>query len=227
MLTLAIATGCVAALLALASRHPLQPQGLLAAIVLAAAFCAAEIFPVHLRTGHETHTISFNEVPLAIGVVCLAPVSVVATIVVGAGFALVVHRGQRGAKLAFNLAQLAAQAITATAVFTLIHRGAANPTSIFIAAAIGLVAADFVSTILVTAAIALHQWTVQNIISAQAILRGAIECLPKAVLAALAVLALNTDQGAMLIAVLATSTVAYLFYRSIAWRTRGAAHLTA
>lgn len=121
---------------------------------LAALFFAAELVPIHVRIGDERHSISFNELPLALGAVALAPPALVAAIVVGGGVALGVHRRQRGLKLAFNLTQMAAQAVIVSAVFGAVRHGAVTNTHADVALYVAVVVADAVSAILVASAIA-------------------------------------------------------------------------
>jgi len=213
ILTVALASGCGAALLALASDHAAHPAGPLALIALATAFFAAEVFPMHFGVGEDRHTISFNELPLAIGVIVLGPAALVVSVILGSGVALRLHRRQRGTKLAFNLSQLAVQAIVAVAVFDGIRHGALPSVSTYAAIALAVVVADSVSAVLVTCAIALYRGSITGVIRTRALLGGALQCLPKAVLVVGAVAAIAYDNSAALITVIDASSVAYIAYR--------------
>lgn len=213
ILTVALATGCGAALFALASDRAAQPAGPLAFIALATAFFAAEVFPMHFGAGEDRHTISFNELPLAIGVVVLGPAALVASVILGSGVALALHRRQRGTKLAFNLSQLAVQAIMAVAVFDGIRHGALTSVSTYAAIALAVVVADCVSAVLVTCAIALYRGSTTGTISTRAVVGGALQCLPKSVLVVGAVAAMAYNNSSALITVIDASSVAYIAYR--------------
>src|SRR5581483_5224128 len=96
------------------------------AVMLAAiCFYVAEAYPVHitvrLRSHRETHTISFNELALAIGLVTLTPATLVVAAIAGSAVALIGHRRQRGIKLGFNVVQIASQCVAATLVFDGLH----------------------------------------------------------------------------------------------------------
>jgi urease gamma subunit len=213
ILTLALAAGAAAALLALASHKAAQPRGPLAFVILALAFFTAEVIPMHLGVGGDRHTISFNELPLAIALVALTPVALVATVVLGSGAALALHRRQRGTKLAFNLAQLAVQAIVAIAVFEVIRHGALTSVSTSLATGAAVVVADTISALLVTAAIALARGTITGAYTPRALLGGAGENIVKALLAIAGVAALIHHNNLALATAIASSATAYLAYR--------------
>ncbi len=213
ILTLVLVDGAAASLIALASHHAAQPRGPIALVVLALAFFAAEVFPIHFSVGADRHTISFNELPLAIGVVVLTPAALVASVVLGSGIALILHRNQRGTKLAFNLAQLAVQAVVAAAVFDVVRHGGLTSLSTSLAVALAVIAADSVSAILVTGAIALMRGTTTGAYTPRALLGGAAECVCKALLAVATVAALIHHSSIGLVAAIAGSATIYLVYR--------------
>jgi hypothetical protein len=102
-----------------AVRNDRPPRSGPAILVVAIALCfvAAERFPIHVPIGTERHTMSFNELALALGLTYLAPLALATATLVGSGFALITHRHQRGVKLFFNLAQLSTQAMLAVITF--------------------------------------------------------------------------------------------------------------
>jgi hypothetical protein len=213
ILTLVLAAGGAAALLALASHKAAQARGPFAFVVLALAFFAAEVFPMHVGVGADRHSISCNELPLALALVVLAPVALVATVVLGSGVALALHRRQRGTKLAFNLAQLAVQAIVGVGVFEVVRHGAVTSVSTYVATGLAVVVADSVSALLVTAAIALARGTVAGAYTPRALLGGAGESIVKALLGIAAVAALVNHNNLALITATAGSAIVYLAYR--------------
>ena len=91
--------------------------------LLAAGFYGAELLIVHLRFGRDAHTFSMSEIPLVMGLVTVAPVTLVAAQVVGNLAVLAAHRRQTSYKLAFNLSEYALQTTIAIAVYRGIVRG--------------------------------------------------------------------------------------------------------
>jgi GGDEF domain-containing protein len=113
-----LAIAAVAATVALAvtgGDRPHVSPGAIAALI--ALFVAAEVFVVHLTFRRNSHTFSLVEVPLVVGLVHASPMVLVATHAIGALVALVVHRRQRGIKLAFNLASFTLQDAVAITAF--------------------------------------------------------------------------------------------------------------
>ncbi len=88
--------------------------------VLATLFALAEIFVVHLRIRADAHTFSLVELPLALGLFFAQPLVLVVAQLLGAGFALALHRKQGPLKLLFNGAVFASTTIIAVAVFRLL-----------------------------------------------------------------------------------------------------------
>src|SRR3954447_4793604 len=86
-------------------------------LLWAAAFAAAEAFPVHVQVKKDSHTFSISDLVLAAGLVLAIPGHLVVAQVVGQGAALLLHRRQRGLKLAFNTALFALTGSVATAVY--------------------------------------------------------------------------------------------------------------
>src|SRR5687768_8839173 len=76
-------------------------------VVWAALFAASEVLVVHVQWKRESHTFSLSDLVLAAGLVLATPSDIVLAQVVGTATALVLHRRQRGLKLAFNAAQFA------------------------------------------------------------------------------------------------------------------------
>src|SRR5437762_2622607 len=114
-----LACSC-AYLAAHASDKAIRPHGIAAIALVTLGFFAAEVFPIHVSAGADRHTISFNELPLAIGLVVLSPAALLASTLVGNGAALLLHRRQRGVKLTLNLAVGAFQTAAAVGLFSLI-----------------------------------------------------------------------------------------------------------
>jgi hypothetical protein len=177
-LTAAIITLDVALLLLLAGDPPPYPAAL-GVVAVTALFAAAEMAPLHLRVGSQRHTISFNEIPLALGALFLRPGLFVLAVVIGSGIALAWQRRQRGAKLIFNLAQLVAQAVVVVGAVHVCAGALSTPLAIGIA----LVAADTVSCALVSCAIACQQGSFRGVVTRRLVVVGTIEALTKAAIA--------------------------------------------
>jgi diguanylate cyclase (GGDEF)-like protein len=86
-------------------------------VLWAATFAACEAFPVHVQWKRESHTFSVSDLVLAAGLCLATPSHLVVAQVLGAGATLLLHRRQRGLKLAFNVAQYALGSCLATIVF--------------------------------------------------------------------------------------------------------------
>jgi diguanylate cyclase (GGDEF)-like protein len=103
--------------------HPLSgaPTALnLPWVLWAAAFAISEAFPVHVQVKKDSHTFSISDLVLAAGLVLAVPGHLVLAQVVGQGAALLLHRRQRGLKLAFNTALFGLTACVATSVDALL-----------------------------------------------------------------------------------------------------------
>jgi diguanylate cyclase (GGDEF)-like protein len=85
--------------------------------VLAAAFTATEMAVVHIQLRRDAHSFSLSEIPLVVGLVFVAPRTLIAAQLVGSLVALGVHRRQSPLKLAFNLAHFTLEASLASVVF--------------------------------------------------------------------------------------------------------------
>jgi diguanylate cyclase (GGDEF)-like protein len=86
----------------------------------AAAFAVGEILVVHVQLQRDSHSLSLNDLLFVAGLYLISPTALVTAQVVGVGVALVLHRRQRGLKLAFNLAQHLLYGSLATTVFALL-----------------------------------------------------------------------------------------------------------
>jgi diguanylate cyclase (GGDEF)-like protein len=116
-------TGCVAAvavaLFVIVVRSlPAAPTALtLPGVLWVAVFAVSEVLVVHVQWQREAHTFSVGDLVLAAGLLLAVPHQLVVAQVVGCGLSLVLHRRQRGIKLAFNVAQYALGGALATTVF--------------------------------------------------------------------------------------------------------------
>jgi diguanylate cyclase (GGDEF)-like protein len=175
----------------------------------------AEVFVVHLPTSKNAHTHSVRELPTVLGLAFLSPVGYVAAQVVGGGAALVLHRRQRGIKLAFNLAWFAVEALLGVVAYRALLGGAspAEPRG-WLAALGAAVITDLVGAGLVTAAIALQEHAFDRPVLREAVTRGVLAASANTCLASLLVVLLVREPRALplLLAVLLVLYVAYRAY---------------
>ncbi len=214
--TVALGAVCVAVSPVLA-REPalrvLPPYGF---AVIVGLFLAGELLLIHVPTRRDTHTVSFIDIPLTLGLFFLPPLQLAAAAVLGAGAALRFHRGQRGVKFAFNLVEVCTQAFVATIVFRAL-RGAGplvGPRS-FLAAAAAAISADLFSALLVTFAIALYRSAWPGL-GAFELLAGCLATIAKTALALLAVGAVVDDGAVGLVPVAVCAATMYGAFRSYA-----------
>jgi diguanylate cyclase (GGDEF)-like protein len=168
---------------------------------------------IHIPMRRDTHTASFSEIPLTLGLFLVTPLELVGVALVGTAVALWFHRGQRGVKFIFNITQVAAQAVIAVATFELLSsQRELGATSVVVAAIAAVVAADLTSAILVNSAIGLFrgQWPGLGTFE---LLGGAIGCVAKSALALLAVASIRDQSPAELALVCICGATMYLAFR--------------
>jgi diguanylate cyclase (GGDEF)-like protein len=212
-LSFALAAGCAGLLAATGHRSAAYPVPSLALALLAAGFACSELLVIHIPVRRDTHTASFSEIPLTIGLFLVTPYELVGAALVGTAAALWFHRRQRGVKFVFNLTQVAAQAVIALATFELLasHHDLGT-TRVIVAAIAAMLAADFASAILVNTAIGLFrgEWPGLGMFE---LLGGAVGCLAKSALALLAVASIRDKSPAELSLVCVCGATMYLAFR--------------
>jgi diguanylate cyclase (GGDEF)-like protein len=122
MLFTAVLAAVAAALFVIVVRPlPGAPTALtLPWVFWAAAFAISEALPVHVQIKRDAHTFSVSDLVMAAGLVLTTPGDLVVAQVVGVAVALVLHRRQRGLKLAFNVALFALTGSVATTVYSIL-----------------------------------------------------------------------------------------------------------
>jgi diguanylate cyclase (GGDEF)-like protein len=106
LLSAALAAVAVALFAVVVRSLPAAPTALTLPWVLwAGAFAASEWLEVHVQWNRESHTFSASDLVLAAGLILAGPAQIVTAQVIGVGITMVVHRRQRGVRLAFNLAE--------------------------------------------------------------------------------------------------------------------------
>ncbi|AEV85616.1 signal transduction protein containing a membrane domain an EAL and a GGDEF domain [Actinoplanes sp. SE50] len=156
VLTIVVAFGEAAAWLLFG---PPTPGGLHVPllITLTVLFALVERFTVTFPVRRGAHAMTLSEIPLVLGLFLVPPVLLIPIRLVGALAGLILLRGHRGGKLAFNTALYLTQATVAGVVFHLIRAGTAPYGPVAWGAAFAAAfAADVVSIVLVTAVIAVH-----------------------------------------------------------------------
>src|SRR3954453_10938036 len=91
-------------------------------IAWVAAFALSELLVVHIQLQRDSHSFSMSDLVLVAGLYLLDPAGLITAQVAGVGLVMLLHRRQRGLKLAFNLAQFALAGCLATTVFTVLGR---------------------------------------------------------------------------------------------------------
>jgi diguanylate cyclase (GGDEF)-like protein len=181
--------------------------------VLIAMFAITEGFAVHLPVRRGGHAVSLSEIPMVLAIVNVDPVLAVACRIMGGGTGLVTLRSQRGGKLAFNVALIGVQALVAAATFHVLVDDAAPPGVMhWVASYAGMLLADAVAVVLVTAAISLHddpgEWR-----RLPAAMQSVPTVLVPTTIALLSLVAVARGQWAALL-LAAVGVVLYLAYRS-------------
>jgi diguanylate cyclase (GGDEF)-like protein len=119
LLSGALAAAAVALFATVVAPIPSAPTALnLPWVLWAGIFAASEVLVVHVQWKRESHTFSLSDLVFAAGLVLAAPGELVLAQVVGTATALILHRRQRGLKLAFNVAQFALAGCMAVVVYT-------------------------------------------------------------------------------------------------------------
>ena len=181
-------------------------------LVITALFAAGELLLIHVPTRRDTHTVSFSEIPLILGLFLLPGAQFAVAAVIGTSLALRFHRKQRGVKLAFNIAEIGVQPVLAILVFRTLadHSQLASPRA-FAAAIAAALAADLMSALLVSLAIGLFRGTWPEL-GAFELIEGALASVAKAALALLAVSAVLYNSAAALTMAAVCATTMYLAF---------------
>ncbi|TQN44204.1 diguanylate cyclase (GGDEF)-like protein [Blastococcus colisei] len=118
LLTATVAVAAVALFVIVVHPLPGAPTALnLPWVLWAAAFALGEVLVVHWQWKRDAHSFSMGDLVLAVALFLATPTQLVTAMALGSGAALVLHRRQRGLKLAFNVAEYALGAAMALIVF--------------------------------------------------------------------------------------------------------------
>ena len=216
MLTAALVSLCALAATVVGSWPALLPASRFSTVLLAALFFFSELLVIHVPVHDDTHTSSFSEVPLVLGLFLLPPAALAAAAVAGTTAALVLCRGQRGVKVAFNVAEVATQCFAAVFIFRTLAEGAAvGSARCSVAAIVAVVAADLLAAVLVNCAIGLFRRRWPGF-GAFEFFGGALGAVAKAALGLLAVTAVADDSAAQIVMVAVVGAATYSAFRAYA-----------
>jgi diguanylate cyclase (GGDEF)-like protein len=129
------------------------------ALVLAVAFFATQSWVVHVHFNREAHSLTLNEIPLTLGLLTVAPGSLLVALVVGSAFAFAFVRRQPRLKVVFNVAQFALSGTTALVIFKVLAPDGFGPL-VWAAAIVAACAFTFVSVALVSLSLRVAEGTV-------------------------------------------------------------------
>jgi diguanylate cyclase (GGDEF)-like protein len=215
-LTVALAAGCGLSIPVIQNWSARAPVGAAGLAAIAVLFVIGESVVIHVPIKRDTHTTSFSEVPLTLGLIILSPLGLGAAAMGGSLLAIARRPGQRGVKFAFNAAQVGVQCVVSVLVFHFLSGtsglGAARTSA---AAAAGVLAADIASALLVSLAIGLFRgrWPSLGIVE---LTGGLISTVAKVAVGLLAVAAVVDNSAAELVMVGIAAMTMYLAFRAFA-----------
>ena len=185
-------------------------------------FAAAEVLVAHLQYGRDdVLTISFGEVPLVLGLVFVEPQGFIVANVLGSAVGLLLHRKQRGLKLAFNLALLALEAAVAQALFhQLLGEASPHGTAGILAALATIAVTDLVSAGAITAVIAADSGELDAGVLVETVTTGLLVAMTNTSVAMLVVVAVH-DQPSALLLLVPVLAVLWLCYRKYSLLSSG------
>ncbi|MFD2093324.1 putative bifunctional diguanylate cyclase/phosphodiesterase [Blastococcus deserti] len=118
LLTATVAVAAVALFVIVVRSLPGAPTALnLPWVLWAGAFALGEVLVVHWQWKRDAHSFSMGDLVLAVALFLATPTQLVTAMALGSGAALILHRRQRGLKLAFNVAEYALGAGVSLVVF--------------------------------------------------------------------------------------------------------------
>jgi diguanylate cyclase (GGDEF)-like protein len=124
---------------------------------LALGFAASGCFVFDISVNRETHSFTFSEVPLVLGLLFAGPLGLVVGRLVGEAGVLTVRERQGPLKLAFNLSLCFAECCTAIVAFRLfVGAGGINSPDTWLAVVAAVLIADAVGVVAVALAIRWH-----------------------------------------------------------------------
>ncbi len=178
-------------------------------------FALAEVAVLHVPTSRGAHTHSLRVLPNVLGLAFLTPTAYLVAHLVGTGAALLLHRRQRGTKLAFNLALLSLEVVVGITTYRLVL-GDASPAEPrgWLAVLAATLLTDVLSALLIAGVIGLHERELDRSVLMQTLTRGALAVVATTALACLVVVLLVLQMSALplLVVILLVLFVTYRAY---------------
>jgi len=178
-------------------------------------FALAEVAVLHVPMSRGAHSHSLRELPTLLGLAFLAPTAYLVAHLAGTGAALLLHRKQRGTKLAFNISLFALEVLVGVSTYRLVL-GDASPAEPrgWLAALAATVLTDLLSALLITVVIALHERELDRSALTQTLLRGSVAAVANTALACLVIVLIVFEASALplLVTVLLVLFVTYRSY---------------
>ena len=136
-----------------------QTPGAVASLLWITAMAAVvETFVLHIQVKREAQTLALSEIPLVAGLAFAPPGALVAGLVLGGALAYVVHRRQRGLKLAYNLTLKLTDGVVAVALFDLVAgEGSGHGWRWMLAIYVAVAAAALLDAVATQLVIGLHE----------------------------------------------------------------------
>jgi diguanylate cyclase (GGDEF)-like protein len=136
----------------------LSRRGLVLLLVFAAMYAFAELFVLHIQVKREAQTLALSEIPLVLALTFATPTQLVFGTLLGAAAAYVLHRRQRGLKLAYNMSLKAVDAVVTLLIYELVLDGSDELTPQWMLACYAAVAmAGLVDGLVTQLVIGLHE----------------------------------------------------------------------
>jgi diguanylate cyclase (GGDEF)-like protein len=163
-------------------------------------FGAAQLMAFNLEMRHQTHLVTFTELPLVLGLVFQSPLVVLGSRVFGSLIVLAIRNRASFTKLVFNAANLSVDAAVALAVYRGIV-GVAVPSSPahWLGLGLAVIVANLLTTLAVTAVIAI------NVGSTRQLLTGSMLRIQALVVVTLTALGILIAQTALTLPFLAVA----------------------
>ena len=190
---------------------------------LAAGFCAAEIFVVHVEFRRDAHSVSLSELPLVLGLFSSDPKGLVLAVLVGSTAALVLHRRQSLLKLTFNLGHFVLETCLAVLVFRALATFGDSPgPGDWLAAFLATLVTTFVGIVLIFVAISLSEGAVQSKEFPRALLLGALATATNTSLALVGATLAWNDPVAVWLLVVPAGTLFFAYRAYVSYREKHA-----
>jgi diguanylate cyclase (GGDEF)-like protein len=189
--------------------------------VLAAVFCVAEIFVVHVEFRRDAHSVSLSEIPLVLGLFFSDPKQLVLAQLVGAGAALIFHRRQSLLKLTFNLGHFFLETCLAVLIFRSIADLSHAPGSTdWMAAFLATLVATVVGVVSIFVAISLSEGALQRHEFPRALGLGVLVTVTNTSLALVGATVAWTNEGGVWLLLVPAATLFFAYRAYVSYREK-------